>query len=260
MPAEAQALLATLWVSALSFAGIALVFGRRPGARGEIVLLSFAAGVLLATSFLEIVPEAVERAAGDGRVFTATLGAMIGFFVLERFLHGFHVHEEGAAPHPGEHLHGPHAGHAGASRYLILVGDGLHNFIDGVVIAASFAVSTELGLVTTFAVTVHEVPQELADFGILVAGGFSVRTALLVNFLSGLTAVLGAVCFFAFAPTEHHLGWLLATTAGMFIYIAGSDLIPQLHHHPHGASRWIYGPFLGGVAVIALLGVLVDGH
>ena len=95
---------------------------------------------------------------------------MIGFFFLERVLHGFHVHEES---------------HAVPSRYLILVGDGVHNFIDGVAIAASFAASPELGLATTLAVTVHEVPQEIADFSILIAGGYRFRTALLLNFLSG---------------------------------------------------------------------------
>jgi len=247
----AQALLATVWVSLISFVGVVLVLGRKPGQRGEAFLLSFAAGVLLATSFLDLVPEAIEKSAGEGNVFVATLAAIIGFFVLERVLHGFHVHDA-----PG-HEHGP-GGHARASRYLILVGNGLHNFIDGVLIAASFAASTELGLVTTFAVTVHEVPHEFADFGILIAGGYDVRSALLLNFASGLTSVLGAVVFFTAAPgLQDHVAWLLATTVGMFVYIAGSDLIPQLHDHRRGPSAWIYGPFVGGVAVIAVLGAFI---
>src|SRR5512142_3162365 len=129
MGAQTQALLATLWVSVSSFIGIVLIMRRRPGARGDAMLLSFAAGVLLATSFLELAPEAVEKAQGDGNVFVATLAAMIGFFFLERVLHGFHVHDDDG---PG-HVH-PHP-RPQTSRYLILVGDGLHNFIDGVVIA-----------------------------------------------------------------------------------------------------------------------------
>lgn len=244
-------LLATLWVSAIALVGILFFFARRPSERGNAFLLSFAAGVLLATSFLELIPEAVHKADHDENVFVATLVAMIGFFLLERMLHGFHVHEG----HDGHD-----DSHALTSRYLILVGDGLHNFIDGIVIAASFAVSPELGFTTTVAVTVHEVPQELADFGILIGGGFSREKALLLNFVSGLTCVLGALAFFAISPAiEGHIAWFMTATAGMFIYIAGSDLIPQLHHHRTGLSAWIYMPFLGGVILIAALGALI-GH
>ena len=222
------------------------LFTRKPGPRGEAFLLSFAAGVLLATTFLELVPEAVERSHDDGNIFIATLAAMIGFFFLERVLHGFHVHEDSEDSH------------VGPSGYLILVGDGVHNFIDGVAIAASFAASPALGLATTLAVTVHEVPQELADFSILISGGFSVRTALVLNFVSGLTALLGPLFFFAVEGlAEKHLAWFMTTTAGMFIYIAGSDLIPQVHHHRAAPGGLVYVPFLGGIALIAILGLAV---
>jgi len=242
----AQALLATLVVSAVALVGIVFVFTRSLSQRGELVLLSFAAGVLLATTFLELLPEATTLARAPGNIFVATLGAMIGFFLLERLLHGFHIHEDEVREQ-----------HVSASPYLILIGDGLHNFIDGLVIAASFAVSPELGVVTTLAVTVHEVPQELADFGILVSGGMTARDALLLNFLSGLTAVLGALAFFAVgAGMQPYLAWFMAATAGMFIYIASSDLIPQLHHHRalHPGTQL---PFLGGIVLIALLIALV---
>ncbi len=238
------ALIATLWVSAISLVGIVVFYARRPTERGNAFLLSFAAGVLLATSFLELLPEAVHKAEHDENVFIATLVAMIAFFLLERLLHGFHVHEDDS--------------HAVTSRYLILVGDGLHNFIDGIIIAASFAVSPELGFATTFAVTVHEVPQELADYGILIGGGFSRSQALFLNFVSGLTSVLGALAFFLISPAiEGQIAWFMTATAGMFIYIAGSDLIPQLHHHRTGLSAWIYMPFLGGVLLIAIMGALI---
>jgi zinc and cadmium transporter len=241
-----QALLATLVVSAVAFVGLVFVFARRLSQGGELMLLSFAAGVLLATTFLELLPEATGLARAPGNIFAATLGAMIGFFLLERLLHGFHIHEDGAREQ-----------HVSNSPYLILIGDGLHNFIDGIAIAASFAASPELGVITTLAVTVHEVPQELADFGVLVAGGMTPRQALLVNFLSGLTAVLGALVFFAAgAAVEPYLAWFMAATAGMFIYIASADLIPQLQHHRalHPGTQL---PFLGGILLIALLRGLV---
>src|SRR5262245_21318 len=173
-----QSLIATVLVSAISLVGIVFIF-REWSDRLSVVSLSFAAGVLLATAFLELLPEAVVVAANQN-VFPAALGAMIGFFLLERVIRGFHTHEDGHS-------------HAVTSRYLILVGDGLHNFIDGVAIAASFLANPTLGVVTTLAITAHEVPQEIADYGILVSGKFPPRTALLLNFLSGLTAVVGAV-------------------------------------------------------------------
>jgi zinc and cadmium transporter len=237
-----QAVLATLVVSTVALVGIVFVFTRQLSHRGELILLSFAAGVLLATTFLELLPEAISLERAPGNIFTATLAAMIGFFLLERLLHGFHIHEDEARE-----------GHVVASPYLILIGDGLHNFIDGVAIAASFAAAPELGVVTTLAVIVHEVPQELADFGILVAGGMTTRVALLLNFLSGLTAVVGALVFFAGGvAVEPYVAWFMAATAGMFLYIASADLIPQLHHHRTlhpGAAL----PFLGGIILIALL-------
>jgi zinc and cadmium transporter len=238
-------LVATFWVSTIALVGIVFLFTRRPGLRAETFLLSFAAGVLLATTFLELIPEAVERGQQEGNIFAAALIAMIGFFFLERVLHGFHVHEES---------------HVVPSRYLILVGDGVHNFIDGVAIAASFAASPELGLATTLAVTVHEVPQELADFSILISGGYSYGRALLLNFVSGLTALLGAYLFFALGDVvERHLAWFMTATAGMFIYIAGSDLIPQVHHHRAAPGALVYLPFLGGVVIIAALAAVL-GH
>lgn len=238
-----QSLLATLWVSALALIGIVFLFVRKPAGRGEALLLSFAAGVLLATAFLDLLPEAIERGHGDGNIFLAALAAMIVFFFLERVLHGFHEHEEM---------------HTRPSRYLVLLGDGLHNFIDGVVIAASFAASPELGIATTVAVTVHEVPKEIADFSILMSGGFDFRTALLLNFATGLMALLGPVVFFALeGAVTHHLAWFMTGAAGMFIYVAGTDLIPQLHHHREGPGAMVYLPFLGGIALIATVGALV---
>ena len=164
---------------------------------------------------------------------------MIAFFFLERFLHGFHVHEESRAV---------------ASRYMILIGDGAHNFVDGVVIAASFLASPALGITTTVAVMAHEIPQEIADYAILVRGKLSPRNALLLNFASGLFALVGVfACFWFRGFVEAYLGWFLTATAGMFIYVAASDLIPELHEHEH-RGQWIYAaPFVLGVALMVAM-------
>ena len=251
MSALASSLLANFLVSLISLVGIVFLFARRWSARRELALVSFAAGVLLSTALLELLPEAIEEGRSQGNVLWATLVAMVAFFFLERFIHGFHVHEE-----QEDHS-------TAAPRVLVLVGDGLHNFIDGVVIAASFIANPALGVATTAAVAAHEVPQEIADFGILTRGGYSRRRALVLNFLSGLTAVLGAVVVFAVGgAVEHHIAWFVAAAAGMFIYIAAADLLPELHHHrPREGEGGLHGlvgvAFVGGIAVIVLLAHLV---
>lgn len=233
----AQALVATLIVSLLSFVGVVFAFSKRWTERSEMLLLSFAAGVLLSTAFLELLPEAIARSRDDRHVFVAALAAMIGFFFLERFLHGFHVHEESRAV---------------ASRYMILIGDAVHNFVDGVVIAASFLASPAIGLTTTLAVVAHEIPQEIADYGILVRGKLSPRNALLVNFLSGLTAMVGCLaCFWIRSMVEPNLGWFLMATAGMFIYVSASDLIPELHQPAHRGQGTYTVAFVAGIALMA---------
>lgn len=239
------ALLATLVVSAISLVGVVFLFAQW-NERRSLLFISFAAGVLLATTFLDLLPEAVARSGGDGDFLAAALAAMGAFFLLERFLHGFHTHDEH---------------HAAASGTLILIGDTLHNFIDGVVIAATFLVDPGLGVATTVAVAAHELPQEIADYGILLAAGFDRRQALLLNFLSGLSALLGAALCVAFAgAVEPHLPWFMAATAGMFIYIAASDLMPELHHADARRDWRIALPFFLGMGLIALLGRLVHAH
>jgi zinc and cadmium transporter len=240
MTALAQSLVATLLVSLISLVGVFVV---RWSERVEERLLGFAAGVLLATAFLDLLPEAASRSAGDGRIFAAALAAMVLFFVIERLVHAFHLHEES---------------HAHTSGYLVLIGDGLHNLIDGVVVAASFLVSPELGVTTTLAVAAHEIPQEIADYGLLVSRRFSRRTALLLNFASGLTALVGvALCFALRGAIEPHVGWALTATAGMFIYIAASDLIPELHHVRRRGSHAHTVPFFAGIAMVALLSAVL---
>ena len=243
MSALLNSILATLAVSAVSLVGILFIRSRPRTERSEIRLLGFAAGVLLAAAFLELIPEAVEEAGDGSNPLVASLAAMVAFFFLEQVLQGFHVHE----------------GHAPAtSSYLILIGDGVHNLVDGVIIAAAFVADPSLGVATTIAVLAHEIPQEVADYGILVSGGFTPRRALSLNFASGLLAVVGAVVTVALGDVvEDRVAFFVAATAGMFIYIAAADLIPRIHSR-HTERAAAYGPyFLTGVGVVALLTALV---
>ena len=177
-------------------------------------IINFAAGVLLATAFLDLLPEAAKEARG-GNIFTPVLLGIVIFFFAERFIQWFH----------GHHQHGQMT-----NTWLILAGDGVHNFIDGVIITASFLTSIPLGIVTSLAVGAHEIPQEIADMSVLLANGLSKKRALLYNFLSALTAFAGAILAFFFAATiRENLYIFLSLTAGFFIYISASDLIPSLH-------------------------------
>jgi zinc and cadmium transporter len=232
----AYALVATLAVSLISLIGVVL-FVTSWSERLEVAALSFAAGVLLATTFLELLPEALD--AGDQNILVATLASVVGFFLLERLLSWWHIH-------PDEHQ--------GRAGFLILVGDGVHNFIDGVVIAAAFLVSPSAGVATALAVAAHEIPHEMADYGVLISSKFSRRRALILNFLSGLTALIGVLACFAFrSVVEPNLHWFMAASGGMFIYIAAAGLMPELHH-ARWRNSWISTvPLLLGLGLMAVV-------
>jgi len=215
MDAFGNAIAAVLLVSAASLVGAAsLVFKRKRLDSLLFYMISFAAGSMVAAAFLDLLPEAVE-AAGAG-ILAWTIAGIAAFFVMEKFLHWYHCHK----------------GHCDAHAFttLSLVGDGLHNFIDGMVIAAAFMTNRDLGIVTTIAVIAHEIPQELGDFSVLLYGGFSKVKALAYNFLIALTAVLGAlVVLLGVSNPEAFSPYLLAFGAGGFLYIACSDFIPEMH-------------------------------
>ena len=207
-----------------------------------IYLLAFSAGALFGDAFIHIFPEIGK----NGFSIYSSLFVLSGiglFFVIEKFIHWQHCH----MPITEEHAH-PFA-------YMNLIGDGLHNFIDGSIIAASFLVNIPLGIATTLAVILHEIPQEIGDFGVLLHGGFSKEKALGLNFLTALTAIIGAVItlivgrFFANVSL-----FLLPIAAGGFIYIAGSDLIPELHKET-AVKRSLMQliAFLLGIGITALL-------
>ena len=241
-----SALVAVAVVSALSLVGAAsLVLKERLLRHALIVLVAFAAGALLGDAFLHLLPETVEEA-GELSLSAsfAVLAGISAFFVLEK----------------GLHWHHSHIGHQETVHPVAVtnvIGDGLHNFLDGAIIAASFAASPELGIATAIAVALHEIPQELGDFGILVHSGLKPRRALALNFLSGLTAVAGAVVTLAFAPVEAIEQAMVPFTAGAFIYIASTDLMPEIHKEPEPVKSVIQlVAFACGVGVMAALLVL----
>lgn len=209
-----------------------------------LYLVSFAVGGLLGDAFLHLLPETFESIGFNSTVSFLVLFGIIIFFILEKFFRWQHCH----IPTSTEHKH-PLAA-------MNLVGDGLHNLLDGMIIASSYMVSPATGVATTLAVIFHEIPQEIGDFGILVHGGMTVRKALWFNLLSALAAFAGAAIIFIFGAQAANLSvYILPVAAGGFLYIAGSDLIPELHQHDVkiSASCGQLLSILLGISVMALL-------
>jgi len=229
-------ILATLSVSLISFVGVlGLALSKKKLDGLLLVLVALAGGGLLGGAFLHLIPEAIHEIGHDHNqlqiIFIFVILGFLLFLLIEQGLHWHHCHT-------GEHGGKACADHAHKKPMskLILIGDGVHNLIDGLIIAASFMVNPLVGLVTTIAVALHEIPQEIGDFGVLVYGGYKKKTALMFNFLSGLTAVLGGVIGYLFADlSEAAVLYLLPVAAGGFIYIAASDLVPEIKHSEHGS-------------------------
>lgn len=212
-------LISVFVISLTSFVGVFfLAFKKENLQKILYFLVSFAAGGMLGGAFFHLLPEAIEDL-GHGLNFSlAVLAGILAFFVMEKFIAWRHCHIPTSKEHPHPVV------------FMNLVGDAFHNFIDGVVVAASFMTDFSLGVATSLAMIFHEIPQEIGDFGVLIHGGFTRRKALLFNFGSALTAVLGAVLTLVIGVKLMALSKLIIPfTAGTFIYIAGSDLIPELH-------------------------------
>jgi zinc and cadmium transporter len=230
--------------------GVALLKKKSWSHESMLVMISFAAGVLLSVSFSDLLPEAVEAAEAAGMeigsLFGVTLAAMAGFFLFERSLVWFHHH------------HQPHRDQPNPVVAMVWLGDTLHNAIDGLVITAGFFVSVPLGITTALAVGAHELPQEIADFSLYLAKGVGKAKTLVLNVLSSVATVLAAVA--AYFLWDKISGWqpqMLAFTAGMFIYIAGSDLIPELHTEYRRKRALVQSAaFGGGIMAILLAGKL----
>jgi zinc and cadmium transporter len=193
------------------------------------VMVSYAIGALLGAAFLEILPHAMEYAGSFKALGGAVLAGIFGFFILEKLVLWRHCHTEHCEAH-GTPAHDSHGHDHGRSGLMITVGDTVHNFVDGVMIAAAFLVDVKLGVVTAFAIAAHEIPQELGDFLILLHSGYSKGQALMLNLLSSAAMLLGALLgYFLLTPLHNLLPYMLALAASGMIYVAVADLIPGLH-------------------------------
>ena len=235
------ALLSTVIVSLISLVGVVfLSMNDKVLKKLLIMLISLSAGTLIGGAFLHLMPEAIERG-GHHTPFISLIFGIILFYLLERILKWRHCHEDFCEVH--------------SLTYMNLIGDGFHNFLDGIVIVTAYMVNPYLGLVTTFVIIGHELPQEIGDFGVLVYGGFSKLKALFWNLMSALTAVLGAlVGYFLGNIVNDFAAYLLPFAAGGFLYIAMSDLIPELHKEKDiKKSIAHFAFFLVGILIMYLL-------
>lgn len=231
--------------------GLLLLLAKNYAYRLSHYLAPFAAGVLLAAAFGDLLPEASHEAEELGiDIFIWVLGGILLFFVIERFIHWFHHHEK---------TH-EHEKEGQAIAPLIIIGDTVHNFVDGVIIAATFLVDIPLGVITALAVFAHEVPQEIADFGLLIHKGIPRLKAIVINIFSASAAFAGALIAYSLGDIlDSYIPMVVAMTAGFFIYIATSDLIPEIHYEKKRAIALAKSAMLiVGVAVmwsvIAILG------
>jgi zinc and cadmium transporter len=249
------------WISAATVAGgvisiaIAAMFALSAPASWVPALVSFAVGTLLGAVFLEILPHAIGSAGNLQALFATVLAGILGFFVLEKLVLWRHCHIEDCEAHD----HHAEPDDRGRSGLMIIIGDGFHNFVDGILIAAAFLQSTELGVITAAAIIAHEIPQEIGDFVILLHSGYSKLTALALNLLSSLAMLVGALlAYFTLQAAQEWIGTVLALAAASMIYVAVADLIPGLHRRPelHATAQQVALIALG-VALIWVVGDVV---
>jgi zinc and cadmium transporter len=245
-------------VGALLGGGL-LLLGKRISDSVVHVLVSFAAGALIGTALFELLPEALghaeeahEASGGEINIFFWTLLGILIFYILDRAIHWFQFHQ---------HVH--KGSHGSVSVPLVILGDSLHNFIDGVAIALTFLVNPALGVTTTLAVLAHEIPQEIGDFAVLLHEGMSRKKVFLINIFTALLAVVGALLAMLIGEQiEGILPYALSLTAGFFLYIALSNLLPEIHREEKKGYAFIETAFfLLGVAVIwAAMLLIPHGH
>lgn len=211
---------AVLLVSGISLIGaVGLLFNREVLSRWMPWVVAFAAGSLLGVSFFDLIPESVEHLPETYMVYI--LAGILGFLLLEQVIHWHHEHGENCSEHNHTRVH--------ATGYLVALGDGIHNFLDGVLIASTFLIHPALGWSTTLSIILHEIPQEISDFGVLLHSGFKAPQAILVNLLSALTAVVGGLAgYFFLSHLESAIPYAIAIGAGGFIYISLVDLFAEV--------------------------------
>ena len=240
-------LLAVIIVSVLSLVGIFfLAFKTKTLKKITLYLVSFAAGTLLGAAFLHILPESIEELPGILPFLLLLLGILI-FFLIEKVFHWRHCHDSDCKAHIG---------------YLNLFGDAIHNFIDGIAIAGAFLINTNTGIIATLGILLHEIPQELGDFGILIHSGFTKTKALLYNFYSAIFAILGAILTYLLANYVYNFTiYLMPVVAGGFIYLAGSDLIPEIHKE-RDVTKSIFNFLIMilGIFLVFIASIILHAH
>ncbi len=234
-------IISTLSLSFVSIIGVMTLFFNEKFLKKIILLLvALSAGALIGGAFFHLIPESIEFFGLNNNVFLYVVIGFSTFFLLEQFIHWHHCHKA-----PSEHKE--------SFTYLVIIADTIHNFIDGVIIASSFIFDIKLGITTWTVVMLHEIPQELGDFGVLIHGGWKKTKALVFNFLSSLSVVLGGIVSYFFV-SEEDIFFLLPFAAGSFIYIASSDLIPEIKSHPklkEGLLHFVF--FVIGISFVVLL-------
>jgi len=252
-------IISVVLVSLVSLVGVfTLSLSEKKLKKNTYILVSLAVGALLGGAFIHLIPESFEEIQNPTIVSLEIIGGIILFFIMEKFLHWHHGHHEDAHGKGCEHecADGNAKQKIAPVGYMILIADGAHNFIDGIVIGASYMISIEAGIATTLAIILHEIPQEISDFGVLIHAGYTKARALWVNFLSAITAVAGTVLVLVAGSFSESLTvWLPPIAAGSFIYIAMSDLIPEMHKQTstkHSLLQ-IFFVFVGVGVMLAML-------
>ncbi len=219
-------LVSVIIVSLISLVGVLAFSLREENLKLLLYLVSFSAGGLFGDAFIHLIPEAVEESGFGVHISLYILLGVIVSFVIEKFFQWRHCH----IPTSEEHPH--------SFAYMNLFGDAVHNFIDGLIIGGSYLASIPLGMATTLAVVFHEIPQEIGDFGVLIYGGFNKSRAIFFNFSTALTAIFGAIVALSIGfLIQDFIPFLIPFAAGNFVYIAGSDLIPELRKEEAGLLR-----------------------
>lgn len=234
-------------------AAIPLLLKKKVSKQTQMFLLSISVGVLLSTVFMGLLPEAISHTYTLGLALNILFGFLV-MFILEKFVHYHHSQKH-------EHDDCGHS-HAYSIAPINLIGDTVHNFIDGMVIAGSYAVNVTVGIAATISVLFHELPQELADFGVLLYSGLSKKKALILNFMSAATALLGAIAGIVLAGNIHGFTeFILPFAAGNFLYIAASNLLPELHRHCKLKDTIMHLlAILLGIAIIVLITLYGPAH
>jgi zinc and cadmium transporter len=233
-----QILVATFSISLCVWVAVLFLFFRKETlSKITMFLVSLSAGALIGGAFLHLLPEASEGMEAE-KLFLVVLSAFVGFFLIEKIFHWRHCHKENCEVH--------------SLGYMNLVGDSIHNFIDGLVIASVFMVDLKLGVITTFAIALHEIPQEIGDFGVLIHAGFNRVKALVLNYVVATTVILGGIVgYFASFYAESVIIYLLPIAAGGFIYIAASDLMPEIRKESNFKKSIIsFSIFLLGIVIM----------